>query len=433
MMTSPAADFFSSLAVYRQPRIIAMLFLGFASGLPLALTASTLFAWLSDAGVDKTTIGLFAAIATPYAFKFLWSPLMDAAPFPVLCKWLGRRRGWLAAMQIALVVALIAMAFADPALDAWWVALMALCVSTASASQDIVIDAYRVEMLPPEQQGAGAAMAVLGYRFGMIVSSAGALYLADYAGWTAAYLAMAALVPIGLLTVLAAGEPESRNQKPEIEKSDFRFQIFVAWIRRAVIEPFADFMGRSGWWAILLFILLYKFGDAFLGVMTNPFLLELGFTKTNIANIVKLYGLIATIAGSFAGGALVYRFGIVKMLFVCGFFHALTNLMFVVQARVGVDMEVLALGITLENFTGGMSTTAFVAYLSGLCNVQYTATQYALLSSLASAGRTWLSTPAGWVAEKLGWEMFFILAVLLAFPSLALLWWMERRKKENWG
>lgn len=411
-------QFIADLRAYSHPRLWAVLALGFASGLPLALTASTLSIWLKESNVDIATIGLFAAAATPYALKFLWAPFMDGLRLPFFNR-LGRRRGWLVAVQLLLMLAIFALGFADPAINPWITALAAFMVAFFSASQDIVIDAYRIEILKPEQQGEGAAMAVLGYRFGMIASGAGALRLADHYGWQITYSIMALLILVGMAAVIAAGEPSAEYPVPSTRKNK--------WLVENVVEPFTDFMRREQWLMILLFILLYKFADAFIGMMTNPFLRDIGFSKTEIGDIVKLYGLVATIAGGFIGGIMVHRLGMMKSLWICGIAHGLTNLMFYVQAVVGYDLHVLALGITLENVTGGMGTAAFVAYISTLTNVRFTATQYALLSSFSAFGRTWLSTPAGWVAGKLGWEMFFILSALLAIPGLVVLWWMERK------
>ncbi len=410
--------FKNAVAVYGQRRILAVLCLGFSSGLPLALTASTLTAWLFESGVDKSSIGLFASVATPYTLKFLWAPLIDGLRLPLLCTLLGRRRGWLIATQIACAACILALGIAGTA-NLWLVAFLALLIAVCSASQDIVIDAYRVEILTPEQQGAGAAAVVLGYRFGMIASTAGALYLAEYTSWFFTYAVMGALMGVGILTVLFAGEPATSKTAAPPSCS------IGAWLTQYVAAPLGEFMKRPNWWVLLLFILLYKLADAFIGGMTNPFLLEIGFAKDQIAGIVKFYGLIATIAGSFLGGALVYRIGALRSLWICGIAHALTNLMFVVQAKVGADTGILALGITMENLSGGMGTAAFVAFMSGLCNLQFTATQYALLSSFSAFGRTWLATPAGWVAEKLGWEWFFIFATLLAIPGLVVLAWMQ--------
>jgi PAT family beta-lactamase induction signal transducer AmpG len=298
-------------------------------------------------------------------------------------------------------------------------------VASLSATQDIVIDAYRVELLKEEEQGAGAAAVVLGYRFGMIASSAGALFLATWFGWQVTYVLMASLLAVGALAALMAGEPA---QSAEFRVQSAESRNVRKWFVTHVVHPFAEFMRRPQWLAILLFIVLYKLADAFMGVMTNPFLIEIGFSKEQIATIVKLYGLIATIAGSFIGGWMVYKLGIMRSLWICGIGHGVTNLMFVVQAYAGADEAVLALSITLENVTGGMGTAAFVAYISRLTNVAFTATQYALLSSLAAFGRTWLSTPAGWVAEQLGWPLFFAFAAALAIPGLVVLWWMNSKK-----
>jgi len=417
-----------SLLIYGQPRLIVILALGFASGLPLALTASTLTLWLAEAGVSKSAIGLFAAVGTPYALKFLWAPLVDGIRLPLFCRLFGRRRGWLIATQLLLAASLVMLGLANPALNPWATALLALLVAVFSATQDIVIDAYRVEILKPEEQGAGAAAIVLGYRFGMIASSAGALFLADSVGWTFAYWLMALLLFMGTVAVLVGGEPSSPClPNPPARKG----RELKDWFRAHVIKPFGDFMQRERWLAILLFILLYKLADAFMGGMTNPFLIEIGFSKTQIATIVKFYGLIATIMGSFIGGWMVFKLGMMRTLWICGVGHGVTNLMFVVQAYAGADESVLAISITLENITGGMGTAAFVAYISSLTNVAFTATQYALLSSFASFGRTWLSTPAGWVAEQLGWPLFFTFAALLAIPGLVVLRRLQRAEQNT--
>lgn len=327
------------------------------------------------------------------------------------------------ATQLLLVISITGLAFANPAANPWLTALAAFIVAICSASQDIVIDAYRVEILEKEEYGAGAAAVQCGYRFGMLASGAGALALADQAGWFWAYMVMAAMMGIGIITVLLAPEPAASGESAPASAKN--------WLRDNVVAPFADFMSNRHWLMLLLFIMLYKLGDAFLGVMTNPFLLEIGFSKTDIAKIVKLYGLAATLIGLFLGGMMNDRFSTVKTLMICGIGHALTNLMFLVQAKVGADINVLALGIFLENLSGGMTAAAFVAFISGLTHARYTATQYALLSSLAAMGRTWLTTAAGYTAERFGWEIFFILSVLLAIPGLAILWWLQRRNSLN--
>lgn len=410
---------------YLTPRLVLILFLGFYSGLPLALTASTLTAWLSDASVDRAAIGLFAAVATPYAFKFLWSPLVDGLRMPLFGR-LGRRRGWLLVTQALLAASIAAMAFSGPGINPALTALAAVVVATLSATQDIVIDAYRVERLDTEEQGAGAAMATFGYRVGMLLSGAGALALADAHGWVATYLIMAGVMATSMVLTLLAKEPARDALTAQEDKLA---RGFIGFVRHSVIAPFVDFMQRPHWLQVLLFVILYKLGDAFMGVMFNPFLLDLGFSKTEIAAVVKTYGLIATIFGSFIGGWLVLRWGMYRTLMVCGFGHMLTNLMLVVQAHLGHDLHFLTVSITLENLTGGMATTAFIAYLSALCKTHYTATQYALLSSLAAFGRTWLSTPSGALSTAVGWEWFFAIASLMALPGLALLWWLERRAR----
>jgi len=428
-----------SLAVYADRRVLTILFLGFSSGLPLALTFSTLSFWLKEEGLTNTAIGLFASVSTPYALKFLWAPLIDRAPLPVLSRVFGRRRGWLLATQIALMMSVFALGTTDPGVDAWSTALAAVVVAFFSASQDIVIDAYRVDVLEERQQAAGAAAIVFGYRMGMLASGAGALLLASYASWFEVYALMAALVSVGIVATLLAPEPE-RRETAEAQERERRVRAYLATntqlaargaalaalIYGAVIAPFADFMKRSGWVAILLFVMFYKLGDALAGVMTNPFLLEIGFSKTEIAAIVKSYGLIATLIGAAAGGSLMTSVGLVRCLWICGILQMLSNLTFAAQALAGHNLAMLALTIGLENLAAGMGTAAFVGYLSSLCNVAYTATQYALLTSFMSAARTWLSSSAGWLADKMTWPEFFVLTTLAAVPGLALLAWISR-------
>ncbi len=405
---------------FTKPLLVILLF-GFVSGLPLALTGATLSAWLFEAKVDLSSISIYLAVGMPYTLKFLWSPVMDSLPVPGLTRLFGRRRGWLMATHVLTITAIFLLGLADPASMPLMTALAALFVAFASASQDIVIDAYRVEILTPETQGEGAAMAQLGYRLGMIASGAGALYLAEFFGWQTTYFFMALFACIGILTTLWASEPQ------KLRTSVLKHKRFDEWFRESVIAPFRDFMQHHSWVLILLFILAYRLADAFIGSMTNPFLLNIGFTKPQIAEIVKVYGLIATLAGTFLGGWLVARYGTVRIMFVAGIMHAVTNLLFVVQAKVGVHLWLLGVSIAVENFTGGISAAAFVAFLSGLCNVHYTATQYALLSSFAAFGRTWLSMPAGYVAKHLGWELFFFFSALLAIPGLVMLWVLNKR------
>lgn len=391
--------------------------LGMASGLPLALTAATLGTWLKDEGISKTSIGLFAAVGTPYALKFLWAPLMDGVRLPLIGR-LGRRRSWLLVAQSSIVLGLGALAFIDPQAAPLSLAAIALFVAVASATQDIVIDAYRTERLTPAQLGAGITMTTLGYRVGMLVSGAGALMLATRYGWPATYLCMAAFMAAFVPLTLLIAEPAVRDAEPRLPGH---------WLRDYVVAPFADFARQPGWWVILLFILTYKLGDAFLGVMTNPFLLEIGFSKDDIASLVKLFGTGATIAGTLAIAWCTMRFRLVTLLWAMGLLHALTNAMFLLQAHMGANPQILAAGIALENFTGAISSGVFVVFISRLCHARYTATQYALLSALAAFGRTNLSAGAGWVADSLGWEPFFVICILLALPSLGVLLWLTKR------
>ncbi len=423
-VTAPAKGLIGASKVYFDRRVLTILFLGFSSGLPLLLVFSTLSLWLKDEGITKTVIGIFALVRTPYTFKFLWAPLIDRLPFPFLAARLGRRRAWVVATQVALMAAILALATTTPSLTPGLTAVFAVLVAFCSASQDIVIDAYRIEILAEEQQGAGAAMIVGGYRVGMLMAGAGAISLADVLSWHAVYSIMAAMVVVGLVTILLSPEPkEPAAGRPEEDDDGVGF----GWLRGAVVAPFSDFMRRDGWVFILLFIMLYKLGDAYLGVMANPFYVEMGFTKNEIAAVSKVFGLGATIVGGLIGGVLVFRYGIRTSLLICGVLMAASNLVFAVQAMVGHSVPMLMVTIAVENLTGGMGTTAFVAYLSSLCNMAYTATQYALLSSFMAFARDVLSASSGWLADHVDWVTFFVVTTFAALPGLVLLVWMIRR------
>jgi len=420
-----ASGWLSALAIYREPRLIAVLLMGFASGLPLALTFGTLSFWLSEVGISRTSIGLFALVGISYSLKFLWSPAIDRLPIPILTARLGRRRGWALAIQPALALAILALGLTDPKSDPGATALAAVIVAFLSASQDIVIDAYRIELLRPEEQGAGAAATQWGYRFGMLVASAGALYAASFGGWSFAYGLMAGLMLVGMAAVWFTPEPGGIRLLEPLPGGSALARV-VAWLKRAVVAPFADMLGRRGALAILCFVILYKFGDALAGTMSNPLYVSLGFTKVEVANIGKAYGFVANLAGLAAGGVVVLRLGILPALLICGVLQMLSNLMYVLQAWAGHDLPILALTIGIENLTGGMGSAAFVAYLSGLCNLAFTATQYALLTSLAAVGRTTLSASGGALADALGWSPFFALATAACLPGLVLLAWIMR-------
>ncbi|HEX3954807.1 MAG TPA: AmpG family muropeptide MFS transporter [Stellaceae bacterium] len=433
--TTPAAaaprakGWFTALSAYREPRLIAVLLMGFSSGLPLALTFGTLSYWLAEIGVSLTAIGLFGLVRSSYSLKFLWSPLIDRLPIPFLTAWLGRRRSWALAIQVLLALAILALGSTDPRLDPAMTALAAVVVAFLSASQDIVIDAYRIELLRPEEQGAGAAATQWGYRFGMLASGAGALYAANYGGWHFAYALMAGLMLVGMVTVWFTPEPGG-VQPPEPLPGPTTAARARAWLTRAVAAPFFDLFLRHGgsrMLAIVLFIVLYKFGDALAGSMANPLYVMLGFTKVEVATVAKVYGVIATLAGVAFGGILVARIGVFRSLLICGGLQALSNLMYAMQVWAGHDVAMLALTIGGENLTGGMASAAFVAYLSGLCSRDFTATQYALLSSLATVGLNVLAASGGALAQALGWIPFFLISTLFCAPALFLLLWLMRQ------
>ena len=435
--TTPAtrtATWGEALAVYLQPRVLIVLFLGFSCGLPLALSGSTLLVWMRESGVDLGTIGLFALVGTPYTIKFLWAPLIDALNVPLLSRALGRRRGWLVFSQLLLIAAILLLALTDPAKSPFYVALGALLVATASATQDTVVDAFRVESLPENEQAAGMAAYVAAYRVGMLISTAGALFLVSgfestgigkSAAWTWGYVAMAAMVGIGMIAAVLATEPQRSREALEETKGEKPATRVIA----AAFGAFSEFLTRKDAWAVLAFVILFKFTDAFSGTMTAPFVIDLGYTRNDYAAIVKGVGLAATLIGGFAGGFLARAWSLPACLWFAGIIQALSNLVFSWLATVGINQWALAAAITAENFTGAIGTVIFVAYLSALCNNPlHTATQYALLAALSAVGRTYLSASAGYVAEYTGWPLFFAISVLVAIPSLLLLAWLQRRE-----
>jgi PAT family beta-lactamase induction signal transducer AmpG len=399
--------------------VLLVLLLGFASGLPLLLTFSTLSAWLATAGVRRAAIGAFALVGTPYAFKFLWSPLIDRLPPPLP---LGRRRGWGITIQLALIAAVIALGLCSPTRHLVLMGALALLVAFLSASQDIVIDAWRVEILPLDLQGPGAGMIQTGYRIAMLVSGAGALVIAARAGWFAAYATMAAMLVVGLLVFLFGPEPDRAGGDAPAGGG------ISQWLSTAVIGPFADFMRRPIWPVILIFVLGYKMGEAMAGVMSTPLYISLGFSLDEIAAVSKLVGFFATVAGALIGGLVAARFGIVRSLMLCGVLQSAGNLFYVLQAVGGHRIAYLALCVTAENLTGAMAGAALVSYLSSLCSPAFTATQYALLSSLASVGRTLVASSSGLLAEKLGWVPFFSITTVVTIPALLLLVLIARRE-----
>ena len=431
--TQPRPSFLDAAAVYLKPRVLIVLFLGFSSGLPLALSGTTLLVWMRESGVDLGTIGLFALVGTPYTVKFLWAPLTDALDVPLLGRWLGRRRGWLVFTQMLLMAAIVFLGSTDPARAPALVAFGALLVAAASATQDIVVDAFRIESLPENEQAAGSAAYVAAYRVGMLVSTAGALFAvsafqADGFGKTAAwhlgYAAMAVLVLIGTITALVATEPE----RSALAEAAHARQKPFARVAEAAVGAFKDFLSTEMAFVMLAFVVLFKFTDALSGAMTAPFVIDLGFSRNEYAVIVKGFGLAALLAGGFAGGYVARALPLATSLWIGAILQAAANLGFCWVATRGHDLTALTVAITLENFTSAIGTVMFVAYLSVLCqNPLHTATQYALLTALAAVGRTYLSSGAGFIAESTGWVWFFVICALAGLPSLALLWWLQMR------
>jgi len=389
--------------------------------------------WMRESGVDLGTIGLFALVGTPYTLKFIWAPLVDALHVPFFTRAFGRRRGWLVFSQLLLIVAILLLALTDPARSPLFVALGALLVAAMSSTQDIVVDAFRVESLPESEQAAGMASYVAAYRIGLLISTAGVLFLVSafestgigrHAAWMWGYIAMAALVLIGTVTALIATEPDQSVRAEAATRSETAFTR----VTHAAVGAFSEFLARKYAWVALAFVVLFKFTDAFSGTMTAPFVIDLGFTRNDYAAIVKGVGLVATLIGGFAGGYMARRYSMVASLWIGGVLQAISNLVFAWLAYVGVNQWALAAAISAENFTGAIGTVIFVAYLSALCqNPLHTATQYALLTALAAVGRTYLSSGAGYVAETTGWPLFFVISVLVAVPSLILLAWLQRR------
>jgi PAT family beta-lactamase induction signal transducer AmpG len=426
-------SFADTFAVYLKRRVLIVMFLGFSSGLPLALSGSTLLIWMREAGVNLGTIGLFALVGTPYTLKFLWAPLTDAFEVPFLSRRFGRRRGWLLLSQFLLIAAIVILGACDPSVSPFFVAVGALLVATASATQDIVVDAFRVESLDESEQAAGMASYVAAYRIGMLASTAGALFLVSgfeglglgrHSAWSAGYMVMAALVVIGMLTTVIAREPETAVEQEAEPARDDALPRLVA----AAYGAFSDFLRRDLAFIVLAFVVLYKFTDALSGTMTAPFVIDLGFSRNEYAAIIKGVGLAATLIGGFAGGFLARAYPLAACLWIGGLLQAGANLAFSWQAIVGLNAAWLTFAIVAENFTSAIGTVIFVAYLSALCrNPLHTATQYALLTALAAFGRTYLSSGAGYIAAATGWAWFFAICSVAGLPALALLAWLQRR------
>jgi MFS transporter, PAT family, beta-lactamase induction signal transducer AmpG len=394
------------LQVFRSRRVAVMALAGFSSGLPLALTGGTLQAWMTVAGVDLRTIGIFALVGLPYTVKFLWSPLLDRFVPPRM----GRRRGWMILAQAALLLGIAAMAAGNPRQAPLALGTLALLVAFASASQDIVIDAYRTDVLRPPERGLGAGVFVTGYRVAMLVSGGLALILAERIGWRSTYLLMAALMTVGISAALFGPEPETRAPPPRT-------------LKEAVIGPLTEFFSRRAAASMLLLIVLYKLGDAYAGTLTTAFLIRgIGFSPTDVGTINKGLGLASLIVGAVFGGAWMVRLGLYRALLIFGALQAVSNLSFMALAWIGKSYGMLVFTVAFENLCGGMGTAAFVALLMALCDHRYTATQYALLSSLAALGRIFVAPTSGFLVEVVGWAPFFFITTLSALPGLGVLW-----------
>lgn len=432
-MIKPASSWLAALSVYTQPRVLGMIFLGFSAGLPFLLVFSTLSAWLRDAGVTLSVIGYFSWVGVTYSIKVFWAPVIDRMPLPILNKWLGKRRSWMFIGQVGIALGLLAMARLDTQ-QLQLIAVAAVWVAFCSATQDIVVDAYRIEAVSAELQGAMAATYVLGYRLALLVAGAGAFYIAEFSSWSWAYFVMALLMGVGMITTLVISEPEHAisGSTLEMEKKvealigageqNTLIQRLARSFSDAVIAPFVDFFSRNGkiGIAILALIAVYKLSDITMGVMANPFYLDLGFSKTQIADVSKIFGFFMTIFGSAIGGLMVVRFGIMRPLLLGAVMVALTNLLFALLAVSDPDIWLLAGVVSADNLSGGLATSVFIAYLSSLTNSAYTATQYALFSSLMTLPAKLLGGYSGVVVDAFGYEVFFIYAASIGLPAIIL-------------
>ena len=419
-----------------------MLFLGFAAGLPFLLVFSTLSAWLTTAGISRSVIGFFSWVGITYSIKILWAPIVDRVPLPLLDRLLGRRRSWMLLAQFGIMLGLLGMAGIDPAQNIATIALFALIVAFSSATQDVALDAYRIESVAREIQGAMAAMYIGGYRLGLLVAGAGALYLAKYSNWSFTYITMAGLMLVGVVTVLIIREPETtingntrqREQRVVdfLENSAHLPNVLrqpIAWFIGAVVCPFTDFFQRNGSIAllILLFISVFRISDITMGVMANPFYLDIGYSLIEIANVTKFFGFFMTLAGAALGGILVVRFGIMRPLLLGAIMVASTNLLFAVLAGMEPNLIMLAVVISADNLSGGLATSAFIAYLSSLTNTAYTATQYALFSSLMTLLPKFLGGFSGVIVDAAGYRFFFVYAALVGIPAILLVLYLMQK------
>ena len=409
MLDSPL----SIIKVIFSRRMVVAFVMGFSCGLPLLLTISVLQAWMKDEGLDLTVIGMMALVGLPYTLKFLWAPFLDRFTLPFL----GRRRGWMLVAQIALTTSIASLGQSDPVQNPWLLAFAAFLVTFFSASQDIVVDAYRREDLADEELGLGSSFYVSGYRLGMLLASGGGLIMADHMDFSMVYLLLAACMLPGILTTLLTPEPETPAGTPKTMKE-------------AVVDPLVEYFSRKGALWMLAFILLYKIGDTMASHMTTPFYLDIGFSKSEIGTVVKLFGFWATIGGMFAGGVLMLRLGINRSLWVFGFLQAVSTAGFALLANIGYSIPLLSAVIAFENLSSGLGTAAYAAFMASITNKKFTATQYALLTSLMGVPRVLAAAPTGFLAENVGWEAFFIFCALIAIPGMLLLFKFAPWKSE---
>ena len=416
-----------TLLIYTNPRVIAMTFLGFSGGLPFLLVFSTLTAWLTEGNVSRSTIGFFAWIGITYSTKVLWAPVVDSIPVPFLTKILGQRRSWMLIGQMGISCGLVLMSLIGPS-DLLILSCCAFLVAFSSATQDVAIDAFRIESAEPEYQGAMSAAYVFGYRLALLVAGAGALYLAEYFSWTIAYITMATLMLVGVITVVLVAEPDRQSDSFPLELSAIGLR---RWFTRAVVGPFVDFFSRNGKVAfiILLFIAVFRLSDIALGIMANPFYLDMGYTKIEIANVAKVFGFFMSISGSLICGVLVVKWGLMRPLLIGAVAVAVTNLLFASLSVLEPKVSYLAIVISADNISGGFAATAFIAYLSSLTNRAYTATQYALFSSLMTLPGKFISGFSGLVVDNFGYFEFFVVAAMLGIPAILLVAWLSRYER----
>ena len=412
---------------YLQEKVVVIFFLGFSAGLPFLLVYSTLSAWLSDAGLEMSTISTFAWLGFAYSLKFAWAPFVDNLQVPVLTRIMGRRRSWLLLAQLAIGVSLLAMAMMDPAEAIGVFALVALAVAFSSATQDIVIDAYRIECAEDKLQGVLAASYQYGYRLALLVAGAGALYIAQFGSWPLAYTIMAVCMLVGILTTLWSKEPDV--VVVPVERAGTFAVRLARWFKHAVADPFVDFVRRFGRFTLVIvaFILFFRLSDYVLGILANPFYLDIGFSKAEIASVAKIYGVIVSLVGAGAAGWAVVRYGVARCLIIATILIASTNLFFALMTLVGAELWMLTATISADNFAMGFGGTVFIAYLSSLVNASYTATQYALMSSLMSLLGKFTAGYSGNVQEAIGWMGFFLYAAALGIPAILLAIVVSRR------